>query len=311
MQIAPMTPEDIPAVLHAWPLTFDPVTPERLQGLIFGDPNYEPEAVSLARDDHGAILGLSSAVLRRTTEGKDGCGAPYGFDRGFLKLFFVTPGPHDEIAARALLGAAESYSAAAGKVELRVTQYTGPYLYPGMDVRYERLRELLTLNGYRDVATIEDVAVALDEADIAARLARARDRVGSDVEVLQWVPELLEPMRAFVAEGQMPQWFPVDWEAKYAEPDDTTLILRIGGEILGWSHYFPGLPRSGFGPILVLPRARGRAYGVLLLLECMDRARRRGASLMSAGWANTGFYVAAGWYIRRRFAVFTKPLGTT
>jgi len=308
MQISPMSPEDIPAVLQAWPLTFDPVTPERLHSLIFGDPNYEPEAVTIARDDDGAILGLSSAVLRRTIEGKDGCGAEYGFDRGFLKLFFVTPGPHDETSAGALLAAAERYSAAAGKAELRVTQYTGPYLYPGLDVRYERLRELLTLNGYRDVATIEDVAVTLDEADIAARLAQARGRAGGDVEVLEWHPGLLEPMRAFVAEGQMPQWFPVNWETRYTDPDDTTLILRIGTEILGWSHYFPGLPRSGFGPILVLPRARGRAYGVLLLLECMDRARHRGASLMTAGWANTGFYVAAGWHIRRRFAVFAKPL---
>lgn len=308
MQIAPMSPQDIPAVAHAWTLTHDPVSPERLQGLIFGDPNYEPEAVTIARDDDGSVLGLSAAVLRRTIQGKDGGGSEHGFDRGFLKVFFVTPGPHEDDAATALLSAAERYCAAAGKSELGVTQYTGPYLYPGMDVRYERLRELLEVNGYRDVATIEDVEATLDDADIATRLEGARRRVGPEVEMVSWRPELLPAMREFVAEGNMPEWFPRGWESRCSEPDETTVILRRGEEIVGWAHFSPGVPRAGFGPTLVLPRERGKGYGALLLLECMARAQQRGTERMGAGWANTGFYVANGWHIRRRFAVFSKAL---
>ncbi|MCJ7751028.1 MAG: GNAT family N-acetyltransferase [Armatimonadetes bacterium] len=177
-----------------------------------------------------------------------------------------------------------------------------------MDVRYERLRELLKINGYRDVATIEDVEVTLDEADIAARLERARRRAGPGVQMVSWRPELLPAMREFAAEGNMPEWFPRGWESRYSEPDDTTVILRRGEEIVGWAHFSPGVPRAGFGPTLVLPRERGKGYGALLLLECMARAQQRGTERMGAGWANTGFYVANGWHIRRRFAVFTKPL---
>jgi GNAT superfamily N-acetyltransferase len=86
------------------------------------------------------------------------------------------------------------------------------------------------------------------------------------------------------------------------------LALRYDGEILGWAQYWPSTPRAGFGPILVLPRARGNGYGALLLLECMVRARRDGSATMWAGWANTGFYVANGWHITRRYAVLHKQL---
>ncbi|MBN1458810.1 MAG: GNAT family N-acetyltransferase [Armatimonadetes bacterium] len=58
----------------------------------------------------------------------------------------------------------------------------------------------------------------------------------------------------------------------------------------------------------MLPRERGRGYGALLLLECMRRARDEGAHTMWAGWANTGFYVACGWHVCRRFAVLVKEL---
>ena len=125
---------------------------------------------------------------------------------------------------------------------------------------------------------------------------------------MEWRPELLGEMRRFVEEGAQSQWFPVGWEARYGEPDETTVVLRRGGEIVGWAHYWPGRPRCGFGPILVLPRARGNGYGSLLLRECMARAARGGGEYMSAGWANTPFYVMNGWHIVRRFAVLLKEL---
>jgi GNAT superfamily N-acetyltransferase len=78
--------------------------------------------------------------------------------------------------------------------------------------------------------------------------------------------------------------------------------------VLGWARFRATKPRSGFGPILVLPRARGKDYGARLLLECMVQAREAGAQQMTAGWANTGFYVRFGWHITRRYAVFTKEL---
>jgi GNAT superfamily N-acetyltransferase len=139
-------------------------------------------------------------------------------------------------------------------------------------------------------------------------LQRVRERVGSEVELLTWRPELLEAMRRFVAEGRMPAWFPAGWERRMARPREEVLVVRRGEEIVGWAEYGPGAPRASFGPVLVLERERGKGYGVLLLLECMLHAEQRGAQRMTAGWANTGFYIAAGWHIYRRYAVLTKEL---
>jgi len=311
MELRPLTADDIPLVAEAWNrfLPYDQVAEQRLRWGLLEDPNHEPEAVLIAQGPGGEVLGLSACALRRTPEGRDGGGSQEGFHRGYLKGFFAAEGPAGEKAAAALLVAAERYCAAAGKRELRVTEYTGPHFFPGLDVRYERLRRLLGDRGYRDVRTIEDVAADLRDPALEARLASAWERLGEAHDLCTWRPELLPAMRRFVAEGKMPAWFPLGWEKRYQEPRETTLILRRGEEIVGWAQYWPGAPRAAFGPILVLERERGRGYGGLLLLESMVRAQRSGCDHMDAGWANTGFYIAYGWQIVRRYAVLTKELG--
>jgi mycothiol synthase len=312
LRIRPMSEADLPQVVAGWNsvLIHDQVSVDGLRHAILGDPNYEPEGVLVAEDDGGEVLGLSACVVRRTVEGKDGQGSDWEFDVGFLKAFFVVDGADGQRAAAELLEASEAFCRQADKRVVRLTLYSYHYLFPGLDLRYERLREVMARHGYRDIATIEDVAVDLRGEEIAARLERSRRRAGADAEVLTWEPGLLPMMRPFVEEGQAPHWFPVGWEAHYSQADETVLVLRCGREIIGWARFWPGKPRAGFGPVLVLPRERGKGYGALLLLECMSRAHARGSRRMTAGWANTGFYVSQGWSIVRRYAVFRKELAT-
>ncbi len=317
MHIAPMSDDDVARVVSAWNLALphDQVSVERFRSVMLEDPNYEPEGVLTAQADDGSLLGFSACALRRTVSGKDGRGTEWVFGWGFLKGFFVVECDREDEVAGSLLERAEAYCREAGKAELRVTEYAGAYVFPGIDVRCQRLRDMLARHGYRDVRTIEDVAVDLRDLALSSRLEQARqrqERLGKTV--LAWHPELLPAMQRFVAQGDQPQWFPPGWESQYREPDETTLVLRggehlSGQEIMGWAHYWPGRPRAGFGPILVLERDRGQGYGSLLLLECMMRARAQGAEVMTAGWANTGFYTANGWHITRRYAVLTKDLG--
>jgi|GEM_PF-1279841 len=310
MRVRPLRADDAARVAEGWNavLPYDPLNEERLRRLWLEAPNYEPGDVVVAEDSTGAVLGMAACAIRRSVEGADGGGSPEAFGRAFLTGFFAVEGEAGDAAAAELLAAVERRCEEAGKTEIRVTEYTGPYLYPGPDVRYERIRGLLERHGYRDVRTIEDVGVDLRAPWLDARVQSAWARVGEGLVLETWRPELLPPMRRFVAEGKMPAWFPVGWEKKFAEPDGATLILRTDDEILGWARYWPGKPTAGFGPILVLPRNRGRGYGGLLLLECMRRARDQGAQFMSAGWANTGFYIAHGWHITRRYAVLTKAI---
>lgn len=310
MRVTPVLESELSEIAAAWnaALPHDTVSEKGLRRVLLQDPNYERGGVLVARHDDGSVLGLTACVVRRTVEGHDGGGRPHEFPYAFLNGFFVVEGDRGDAAADALLTEVEHYAAEADKRYVRVTMYTGPYVYPGLDVRYERLRAILGERRYRDIHTIEDVGVDLRDVQLGERLERARARVGSDSVVLPWRPELLPMMRRFAEEGNQAQWFPVGWESRYAEPDGTTLVLRRGEEIVGWAHYYPGSPHSGFGPTLVLDRERSKGYGSLLLLECMARARERGAEYMDAGWANTGFYVRNGWQIVRRFAVLLRAL---
>ena len=305
-----MTVEDVPRVLEAWNATLkhDRLTEQRFRNVMLEDPNYEPEGVLIAEDDAGAVLGFSACVVRRDLEGKDGGGGEHNYDRGFLKGFFAVSGREGSAAARELLSRAEAFSAGAGKRFVTVTIYDGPYVYPGIDVRYERLRRILARNGYQDFSTIECVAADLRSPKVDRMLEEVRATIPSEITITTWDPFMLPAFRKFVEEGNMPGWFPTGWESKYAEPEQTTLILRNGDEILAWARFHPHQPRAGFGPIFVLDRGRGKSYGAVLLLESMVRARKMGSRTMLAQWANTGFYVRYGWNIVRRFAVLRKEL---
>lgn len=313
MRLTQLSEEHVTSVVEAWnnALPYDRVTGAEFRRVLLEDPNYEPAAAQVARADDGSVLGLGACVLRRTPEGKDGGGHEYEFERGHLKVFFVLQSPARDEIADALLDAAESYCAQAGKRKLFVSEYTGPYFFPGIDVRYDQLQTMLAARGYRDVGTLEDVAIDLRDPSIPDRLARARERAGPTIEVLTWEPDLMPAMRRFVEEESHRQWFPVGWESGWSQAKDVSLVLRRGDEIVGWADYWPATPRASFGPVLVLRRERGKGYGALLLLECMSRAGDRGSENMWAGWANTGFYVACGWHISRRYAVLVKDLEST
>lgn len=310
MRIRPLAEADLPQVVAAWnrALPYDQVLAERLQHAILEDPNYEPEGVVIAEGDGGEVLGLSGCVVRRTVQGNDGQGSDWEFDLGFLKAFFVVESRDGDRSAGEVLAVSEAFAVAAGKRAMQLCLYSYHYLFPGLDLRYERLRQAMVEAGYRDIATIEDVAVDLRPEEIARRLERLRGRAGTGAQVLVWEPGLLPMMRRFVEEGKAPRWFPPGWEANYSQPDEATLVLRQEDGIIGWAHFWPGRPRAGFGPILVLPRERGKGYGARLLLECMSRAQAQGSERMTAGWANTGFYTRHGWSIVRRYAVLRKGL---
>ena len=310
MRIAELSEQNLDRVLAAWnaTLTHDPLTAPRFRRVFPNDPNREPGGIVVAEGGDSAVLGFSACVARRTTEGKDGRGGDWEFRRAFLKGFFVLISDGENAAADPLPAAAEAYAARAGKAEVRVTEYAGPYVFPGLDVRYQRLRAILSARGYRDERTIEDVAVRLDRPELPSLLERAHERVGPSAEVVTWRPEMLPAMQAFIAQTYEPQWFPDGWEESFREPMDHVLLLRRGEEIFGWAEYRPTSPAASFGPILVPESMRGKGYGSVLLLECMIRSRRQGSQTMAAGWANAGFYVANGWHITRRYAVLAKRL---
>ncbi|RKY04134.1 hypothetical protein DRP77_04655 [Candidatus Poribacteria bacterium] len=303
---------DVPELVEKWnrSLIHDPITEEKFRYAVLEDPNCEA-AGNLVAVDQGGITGFVSAVVREGIKGRDGRGRPEEKDDGYIKAIFVDEGraDHDEIG-RELIEAAEGYIKSKGKRVVKVVLYTGRYLFPGVDLRYERLLRLFEAMGYRRIATIDDLAVDLRSyapTEYQLEAKRRAERLGVRVEGYR--PEMLDAMRRFVEKLNMPHWFPEGWEQRYAEERGNTLVALKGGEIVGWANFGTGEGRGWFGPIAVLEEYRGNGIGSWLLMESCLRMKEAGAPMAIASWAATGFYLKNGWHIHRQYAAFRKELG--
>jgi len=85
-------------------------------------------------------------------------------------------------------------------------------------------------------------------------------------------------------------------------------VALKGDQVLAWAEYHPRGERADFGPILVVERIRRQGIGSALLPEAMVRSRQADAKAMIAGWVNLPIYVANGFSICRRYAIFEKAL---
>lgn len=309
LQTRMLAKTDIPKVVEGWnrSLVHDTVTQEQFEWVMLGDPNVEPEGniIALAR---GQIVGFVSVVARG--------GGPHEKDDGFVKGLFVLDACWEQGVGERLLAEAEAYLVSRGKRAIKVTAYVGGrYFFNGIDLRYERLLALLAGCGYErlrdwgEIYTIDDVAVDLTDFEPTAYHVEARVRAAAiGAKITPYGPAMLEKMRVF-AEKLLgyEHWFPAGWEDGFGSSGHTLVALKEGA-IIGWANYRPDEKDGAFGPIGVLEAYRGNGIGTCLLLESMLSMKALGTPKVTAGWAETDFYLKNGWYICRQWAPFQKKL---
>ena len=306
---------DISQVVEGWnrSLVYDRVTQERFEQVILDDPNYEQEGNVIAHDQ-GKIVGFVGAVAREGVLGKDRRGGPYEKDHGYIKGLFVLDDYWDTGVGERLLDQAEGYLATKGKRVVNVVVYTGRRFFPGIDIRYERLLDLLDGNGYKRsldwgrILTIDDLAVNLTDFEPTEYQTDARKRMAKmGIEIATYRPEMLDKMRDYVEKLDMDRWFPKGWEDGFGESGHSVVALK-DKEIVGWAGYWPNPQGGEFGPVGVLDTSRGNGIGTCLLLESMLRMKDLGTPKATARWAVTDFYLKSGWEICRQYAPFQKKL---
>lgn len=315
LEIRTLERPDIPEVVEGWnrSLVYDRVTQERFEKVILNDPNYEKEGNNIGIYQ-GKIVGFVSAVAREGVAGKDGRGQLDEKDHGYIKGLFVLDDYWDTGVGEKLLDQAAEYLRSKNKSLINVVVYTGRYFFPGIDMRYERLLDLLAGNGYErlldwgEICTIDDLVVNLTDFEPTEYHNKARKRLSRmGVKITTYRPEMLEKMREYVEKLDMGHWFPAGWEQGFGESGHTVVALK-DQEIIGWANYWPEPQGGGFGPIGVLEAFRGNGIGSCLLLESMLRMKKLGIPKATAGWAVTDFYLKSGWKICRQYAPFQKQL---
>ena len=307
--IRPMELSDIEEVVQGWnrSLVYDQVSEERFKSVILKDPNHDKGASLVAIYD-GKIVGLISAVAREGLTGADGRGSPDEADRGYIKGFFVLEEFRRQGVGTELLDEAEKYLKSKGKSNIWVVIYSGNYIFPGVDLRYESGVKFFQDKGFREDHVIDDMDLDLRNFQLLDYHKDARRRAAEfGVRIEKYDPSMLDKMKIFVEKVHMTSWFPEGWEEGYKEKGNKFVAVK-GEEILGWASYWPGAGTAGFGPIAVLEDMRGHGIGSCLLLECVLSMKETGSDRVLASWTNTPFYVPNGWEICRQYAVFEREI---
>ena len=159
--IRPMESSDIEEVVQGWnrSLIYDQVSEERFESVILKDPNHEKGASLVAICD-GRIAGLISAAAREGL-GADGRGRPNKEDRGYIKGFFVLEEFRRQGIGTKLLDEAAKYLKSNGKSNIWVVIYSGNYIFPGVDLRYESGVKFFQNKGFREDHIIDDMDLDL------------------------------------------------------------------------------------------------------------------------------------------------------
>jgi len=296
-------------VIEGWNdcLPYDKITEDRFESTVFDDPNFEAEG-NIVATLGDTIVGLSAAVAREGVAGRDGRGRDHERDFGYIKVLFALDEHREGGVKGILLERALRFLRSRGKKMAKVGQYTGSFLFPGIDERYEEELRFYRESGFEEVDTVEDVALdltAFQVTEYQVQAQRSAKDMGVTIEPYQ--PKHLEGMRHFVERLDYPEWFPKGWDLDFARSGGT-LVALLGSEVVGWANFHPDPEGGDFGPIAVLEELRGKGIGTCLLLESVLRMKASATPNVTALWANVPFYLKNGWKISRRYTVLQRRL---
>jgi len=291
MHIRPLAPADRDAAIVIWNRLFpyDQIGSARFDAVFLAPPSHDPDLTPALIED-GRLAGFASAFTDGPVACLRGLAAPEGRTDLLDHL-------GDLMAVRAR---------AAGCATLRVvTGHGAPYVYAGIDLRYESLVRWYRSAGFAVVEEIKDMRVVLDGKD-------AEDKVGrlaaKGIAIVDATPAMLDAMRRFVPTADVASWFPSGWESGWAGTS-RTLVAVERGEILGYADWAVEGSEGDFGPTAVRLDRREQGVGTGLLCMAMRRMHAAGATRATAKWVwPVELYSHNGWTIDRAFAVFEKAL---
>lgn len=298
-------PEAVGQLLELWQQVMprDAPSRERFRDLVLLDPQFRPEGLTmLFRGER--LIGFSYAVVVTTP----GPSRPQGWIAGLG----VAPGERRAGHGIKLIESSLRFLARAGCPEARLGGNGERYLLPGADpVEYPEFHQLIQAVGFRATGSTEAMACDLG--------AIARDSVACSPSDGPYVyrrpddgdiPELLRVAAAF-----NPGWSGlVRSHLARASTDPRIWIACAPDGIAGFAGFdlFPGCT-GRFGPMGVIPAARGRRMGGRLLrlsLASMADRGLRSAWFLWGPESTSGrrMYESAGFGVTRRFEFFTRDL---
>jgi mycothiol synthase len=303
LEIRTAVPDDLAAVQDLLALSLDCDDDARsLPAVLTAGPFSNPELqlVAAAGDE---VVGTCLATIQPATNDAV----------GHLDLFAVAPSRFRVGVGRAMLAALEDRLRTRGAGVLRVGGNAPCYAWPGVDVRYTGMVELLRAAGYRRRPGEQAEAV-----NMTVRLTGAPtwlDTRPDEARLLESgiVVERIEPDGPAFA-SFMSGWGPrLTWEVQQAaerRPSACHAARRLDdGVYVAFACHHSN--RAGwFGPMGTDPSARRLGIGSVLLRRCLADLAAEGRACAEISWVGpVGFYArGVDARISRVFWLFEKDL---
>ena len=298
-------PDAVGQLLELWQQVMPRDAPngERFRDIALLDSQFKPEGLAmLFRGER--LIGFSYAVAAKAP----GSARPLGWIAGLG----VAPGERRAGYGTLLLESSLRFLASTGCSGARLGGNGERYLLPGADpVRYPEFHRFIQAAGFRATGSTE--AMACDLRGIP--LDGVADSHPGESYVYRHpddgdIPELLR-----VAAEFGPGWAGLVRSHLARAGSASHLWMACGPEgIAGFagSDLFPGCV-GRFGPMGVLPAARGRGIGGRLLRLSLASMAARGRQSAWFLWGPEGasgrqMYESAGFHVNRRFEFFTRDL---
>lgn len=300
-------PDAVGQLLELWRQVMPRDAPngERFRDLALLDPQFRPEGLAmLFRGER--LIGFSYAVAATAP----GAASPQGWIAGLG----VAPGERRTGHGTWLLESSLRFLAATGCPAARLGGHGERYLLPGADpVAYPQFHRLIQAAGFRAAGRTEAMTCDLRAIRPAGAQGAAPARDGQHAYRQPGDGDIPELLRVAAAFG--PGWSGLLRSHLARAGAAPRLWVACGPDgIAGFAGYdlFPGCA-GRFGPMGVLPAARGRGAGGRLLRLALASMAARGHESAWFLWGPDSapgrrMYESAGFRVNRRFEFFARDL---
>ncbi|MGQ9513988.1 MAG: hypothetical protein ACUVTL_02910 [Thermoproteota archaeon] len=271
-------------------LQYDSFTVTTMRRISLQDPNLEAGLALVAYEGEeplGVVIGC-----RRTKQPSE-LVDPVA---GWIKLLAGIAGKEvDEFGVlNSVCERVETELAKLGAKVIRVSDMASWHMWPGIDLRYETILEVLERRGYTKVGQAVDYLVNLRNFTVPRRIIRIREELSKKgISISLAKREERKDLSSWVKTKFGPGWaFEVETSLTNTEERRSgTIIARdmSSGEIIGFSTY-GALEWNWFGPIGVDEKRRNSGLGSVLLFESLKLMRLNGVIETVIPWTGHLFF---------------------
>jgi mycothiol synthase len=297
----PFQPRALGPLLELWRQIMPGDAPDaaRFRDIALLNPAFRPAGLTLLWRDT-TLIGFGYAIADQVTPAV-----------GWLSGLGVAPADRGAGHGTRLLHSCLRFLADSGCSEAQLGGNGERYLLPGADpVAYPAFRQLIQRSGFRRTG-----ATAAMECDLRPPAGPGQDASGHGRYACRHPEDADIPELLAVVSGFSRSWAGLVRAYLARSPDAANLWIATDADgIAGFAGFdlFPGCP-GRFGPIGVIPAARGRGAGAGLLKLCLASMAARGHPSAWFLWGPEGaagvrMYASAGFRVSRQFEFFRRDL---